>query len=66
MQLILLVAGLIFLLAVTAPWAATVGWICLGVFAVITVIQVAALALVGGAAASTHRTVSRDIRRYHR
>lgn len=43
MQLILLVAGLIFLLAVSAPWAATVGWICLAVFALITVAQVAAL-----------------------
>jgi hypothetical protein len=46
MQLILLVAGLILLLAVTAPWAATVGWICLGVFALLTVLQIAALVAV--------------------
>jgi membrane protein implicated in regulation of membrane protease activity len=45
MQVILLLAGLILLLAVTAPWAATVGWICLGVFAVITLLQV--LAVIG-------------------
>lgn len=42
MQIILLIAGLILLLAVSAPWAATVGWICLGVFAVITVLQIVA------------------------
>lgn len=47
MQIILLVAGLIFLLAVTAPWAATVGWICLGVFGFITAIQLVVLTLAG-------------------
>ena len=55
MQIILLVAGLIFLLAVTAPWAVTVGWICLGVFAAITVSQLAVL----GAALSAQKSIRR-------
>jgi len=55
MQLVLLVAGLIFLLAVTAPWAATVGWICLGVFAVVTVLQLAVLGAALGAQKSIRR-----------
>lgn len=40
MQIILLVAGLILLLAVSAPWAATAGAICLAVFAGITLFQI--------------------------
>jgi hypothetical protein len=59
MQLVLLVAGLIFLLAVTAPWAATVGWICLGVFAGITAIQLLILGIAGSAVKRTHRSFDR-------
>ena len=59
MQLVLLVAGLIFLLAVSAPWAATVGWICLGVFAAITVIQIAFFAIAATAATQGVRSRSR-------
>lgn len=51
MQLVLLVAGLIFLLAVTAPWAATVGWICIGVSGAITALQIG-FVLIAGALAS--------------
>jgi sulfite exporter TauE/SafE len=55
MQLILLIAGAILLLAVNAPWAATVGIILLVAFALITLVQLVALA-----------TVSRKIRREFR
>lgn len=52
MVLILLLAGLIFLLAVTAPWAATVGTICLVVAGALVVLQIVAAILV-------HRTQKR-------
>lgn len=46
MQFILLIAGLVLLLAVSAPWAAVAGWVCLGVFAVVTLLQIIAMAVV--------------------
>ena len=58
MQLILLVVGLILVIALPTLFtgAATVGWICLAVFAIITAIQLAAILFVG----STTRPATRD------
>lgn len=68
MQIVLLVIGLVLVIALPTLFtgAAAVGWICLAVFALITVIQLAALLFVGAAVRGPSRSRSFNNNNYRK
>lgn len=50
MATLLTIAGLVLLLAVSAAWATTVGWICVGAAALIVIIRLILFGVVGAVA----------------